>query len=426
MLAYILNPEDLTFNMKGDVSEDVPLSFSANPYNGKGLPVGLLAYEGTLYNSLPEGLPALFLYKKGNVEIRKRYTVNHLARAKAVISGSALLVEDYARLTPLAHSPIDTTPTRRIDRLGVGLLSDGTLLVVKIHGTQEELQDAFMLLGVEDGLMLAFNNIYLNYKRGGVRIMGNNVVPLTVFQAMQFKELERPLVVLDGGHGGGDPGACAFGLKEKDYTLKGCQYIRDFLTNNYKCTVVLTRDADSTVDLSARGKAAVTLKADIFVSFHVNAGKGTGSEDYCHPKATQMTQTIRHIIHQHTSAYMTSKGVKDRGEKFANYQVLRDACTGGINAILLECLFIDTWKDAQLLQDSQFFIGYCQAVAEGIAKALGLAKKTPVVTSNAPQGSQVLYKVQLGAFQYRKGAEALQQQLQKEGYSAIVIEDGGD
>lgn len=421
--TFIVDPECLSVNIQGDVSEDVPLAF-APPYNHKGLPVGMLAVDGQIYNSVPEGLPALFLYKRGNVEIRKTYTLKHLMRAKAVVSGSALLVEDYARVTPLV-SPLTTTLARRADRSGIGLLPDGSLLVVTLNGTVEDLQDVFMHLEVEDGMMLAFNRIYLNYQRGGVHIMGDDVRPVTTLQAVAVKELERPLIVLDGGHGGADAGACAFGLKEKNLTLNGTKYIRDYLMNNYKGTFLLTRDADSTVELGARGRQAVQLKADAFISFHINAGKGTGYEDYCHPNSTKMTQTIRHIIHQSVAAYMTSHGIKDRGEKFANYQVLRDACNGGINAILLECLFIDTLADVKFLQDNTFFIGYCQAVAEGIAKAIGLAKKTPVDASDNQRGSQVLYKVQIGSFQYRKGAEALQQQLQKEGYSAIVIEDDG-
>lgn len=421
--TFVIDPDWLKVDMQGDVSEDVPLAF-APPYNAKGYPVGLLAADGQIYNAVPEGLPALFMYKRGNVEIRKTYTVKHLMRAKAVVSGSALLVEDYTRVTPLV-SPLNTYTTRRLERLGLGLLGDGTLLVVAMEGTVEDLQDIFMHLDVEDGMMLAFNNIYLNYARGGVQIMGNDIRPITTLQAIAAKELERPLLVLDGGHGGRDPGACAFGLKEKDFTLKGTQYIREFLSNNYKGTFVLTREADSTVELGVRGRQAVQLKADGFFSFHVNAGRGTGYEDFCHPNATKVTQTMRHIIHQSVAAYMTSHGVRDRGEKFANYQVLRDACKGGVNAVLLECLFIDTLADAKKLQDNQFFIGYCQAVAEGIAKAVGLPKKTPVATSNVQGGSQVLYKVQVGAFQYRKGAETLQQDLKNKGYSAIVVEDDG-
>lgn len=423
--TFVINPEDLELNMQGNIDEDVPLSFSANPYSSKGLPVGLLAHDGKLYSSVPEGLPALMMYKKGNVEIRKKYTVNHLLRAKAVVSGSALLVEDYARVTPLV-SPLNLLPTRRLDRMGLGLLSDGNLLLVAVNGTVEDLQDVFMHLDVEDGMMLAFNNLYLNYARGGVHLMTNNVRPSTVFQVQNALELIRPLVVIDDGHGGADPGACAFGCKEKDFTLKASQYIRDYLVNNYNGTFLLTRDSDSTVELGARGKMAVQLKADAFFSVHINAGRGTGCESYCQPGCSQATATMRHVVHQAMATYLASRGVRDRGEKYANLQVTRNATQGGVPAVLLELLFIDNPADLKLLQDSQFFVGLCQAVGEGIAKSLGLTRKAPSVTvaaSNAPKSSQTLYKVQVGAFQYRKGAEALEAQLKCEGYDAIVVED---
>lgn len=56
----------------------------------------------------------------------------------------------------------------------------------------------------------------------------------------------RPLVVIDAGHGGNDPGAVnpRAALREKDVTLKIAKAIRDALVEGGRARVALTRDDD--------------------------------------------------------------------------------------------------------------------------------------------------------------------------------------
>src|SRR3546814_7829764 len=56
----------------------------------------------------------------------------------------------------------------------------------------------------------------------------------------------RPLVVIDAGHGGHDPGAISpdTGLQEKDVTLKIAKAIRDELVKSGRVRVALTRSDD--------------------------------------------------------------------------------------------------------------------------------------------------------------------------------------
>lgn len=91
-------------------------------------------------------------------------------------------------------------------------------------------------------------------------------------------------IFIDPGHGGTDPGASANGLQEKQLTLQIALALRNILLNEYQnVTVQLSRTSDQTVSLTQRTNAANSWGADYFLSIHINAGGGTGFEDYIYP-----------------------------------------------------------------------------------------------------------------------------------------------
>ncbi|MFD1106544.1 N-acetylmuramoyl-L-alanine amidase family protein [Sphingobium olei] len=83
----------------------------------------------------------------------------------------------------------------------------------------------------------------------------------------------RPLVVIDAGHGGHDPGAInkENGRREKDVTLAITQAIRDQLVKDGRVRVALTRDDDKFLVLQERYGIARKLGADLFISVHADA-----------------------------------------------------------------------------------------------------------------------------------------------------------
>ena len=79
-------------------------------------------------------------------------------------------------------------------------------------------------------------------------------------------------IVVDPGHGGGDPGAMTRGgLSEKDITLDIAVRLAALLRGGNLFGVVLTRDRDESVSLERRVEIANREKADLFVSIHVNS-----------------------------------------------------------------------------------------------------------------------------------------------------------
>jgi len=87
------------------------------------------------------------------------------------------------------------------------------------------------------------------------------------------RDPSRPLVVIDAGHGGHDPGAinADFGWREKDVTLAIASALRDELLKGGRIRVALTRDDDEFLILQERYGIARALGADLFVSIHADA-----------------------------------------------------------------------------------------------------------------------------------------------------------
>ena len=83
----------------------------------------------------------------------------------------------------------------------------------------------------------------------------------------------RPIVVIDAGHGGRDPGATSVSgeVHEKDLTLILAQALRDELVKRGRVRVAMTRDNDRYLTLDDRAAVARRLNASMFVSIHIDS-----------------------------------------------------------------------------------------------------------------------------------------------------------
>ena len=82
-----------------------------------------------------------------------------------------------------------------------------------------------------------------------------------------------PLVVIDAGHGGHDPGAISphGGQREKEVTLAIAKAVRDEMLKSGRVRVALTRDSDKFIVLQDRYQIARKLNADLFISIHADS-----------------------------------------------------------------------------------------------------------------------------------------------------------
>lgn len=90
-------------------------------------------------------------------------------------------------------------------------------------------------------------------------------------------ERKKVGVVIDAGHGGGDPGAVANNLKEKDLNLEAAKYMYERL-NELGIPATIVRDTDETLDRTERVRRIMNAYGNdpnvILISNHINAGGG--------------------------------------------------------------------------------------------------------------------------------------------------------
>lgn len=107
-------------------------------------------------------------------------------------------------------------------------------------------------------------------------VLDETAVPIDLPAIAGPDDPSRPLVVIDAGHGGRDPGAVGTDqqgrrVQEKDITLALAQALRDELLRGGGVRVALTRDDDRILPLAHRPEIARLLDADLFISIHADS-----------------------------------------------------------------------------------------------------------------------------------------------------------
>ena len=96
---------------------------------------------------------------------------------------------------------------------------------------------------------------------------GRGDVPASLMEQLGLKV---KTIMIDPGHGGKDPGAVAFGIKEKDISLRMARILGKMLEEK-GFRILYTRTKDVFVPLEERTAMANAQKADLFLSIHANA-----------------------------------------------------------------------------------------------------------------------------------------------------------
>lgn len=235
-------------------------------------------------------------------------------------------------------------------------------------------------------------------------------------------------VMFDYGHGGSDSGAGGHGKYEKNIVFELGRLTKKDIEKRYQVKVYETRTNDVYRSLSYRSNLANQKKVDYFVSFHNNAfnGQAKGFETFIHTPLsnTSKTSKMRNEVHNEIMKFLKKHDIVDRGKKKANFHVIRET---RMSAILIEYLFIDNAKENKLLSDKKFLQGLATATATGIAKAMGLKKKTQSKPkpSKPSKPSGTIYRVQVGAFSKKANANALEKKVKAKGFDVFTKLQGG-
>jgi len=182
-------------------------------------------------------------------------------------------------------------------------------------------------------------------------------------------EADKPIIVLDAGHGGEDPGAISAqkGLKEKDLNLDITLKLKDMLVNSgYE--VYLTRSEDVLPALKERADFANKIDADIFVSIHNNSHPNpmiSGTQVLYFPNGfnddLRDNYKLAEIIHKNLIHNLgtTDMGIIER----PNLAVLKYT---KMPAVLVEVAFLSNSQDEALLETDQFRLKAAEGIYNGI------------------------------------------------------------
>ena len=171
----------------------------------------------------------------------------------------------------------------------------------------------------------------------------------------------RPLVVIDPGHGGKDPGTIGIGgVQEKNVILPISLDVAAELKKQ-GIEVRLTRDRDYFVSLQGRTDFANKINADLFVSIHANAinlsrPDVNGLETYYYQNGRRLSE----IIHWNV---LNSVNIRNRNVRRARFYVLRHS---KMPATLVEVGFLTGAEDSARLKDPSHRQKMAKAIAQGI------------------------------------------------------------
>ncbi len=176
----------------------------------------------------------------------------------------------------------------------------------------------------------------------------------------------RPVIVIDPGHGGPDPGAVGIGgLQEKGIVLDISQKVAAILEQQGVQTV-MTRSDDRDLDLEPRVQLAQRVNATAFVSIHANAislsrPEVNGLETYYYQSGLNLARTIHQSVLEGTD-------IGDRGVRSSRFYVLRRT---SMPSVLVEVGFVTGRNDAPKLANANFRSQMASAIARGILRYLG-------------------------------------------------------
>lgn len=173
-------------------------------------------------------------------------------------------------------------------------------------------------------------------------------------------------IFINPGHGGNDPGACGYGLKEAVVALNIAKRVENYLRAvGYD---VKTFQFDGLQEICDDANA---FNADLFVSIHCNAGGGKGTETF-YLQGSAKGETLAACIQKQI---VNSLPVVNRGVKTSTgLYVLKYT---DMPAVLVETAFIDNQGDATLLRDKED--DFARAIARGVTDFYSNQKPLPDV-----------------------------------------------
>lgn len=178
--------------------------------------------------------------------------------------------------------------------------------------------------------------------------------------------LKGRIIVIDPGHGFDDPGTHYLGYKEKDIVLSVGKKVAEKL-RAAGATVVMTRDADTFLELAERVEKAEDVYAELFVSIHVNSLSGNttvnGTETYYNTSNNMNGAESKLLAYEIQKEIVERADMYNRGIKDSGFYVIKN---NQIPAVLVEMGFLPNKDDREKLISDQYQSIFAESIYQGI------------------------------------------------------------
>ncbi len=214
------------------------------------------------------------------------------------------------------------------------------------------------ILFIASGLLLAA------ITAGMVLLLGGGALPFSGAP-------QEPLVLVDAGHGGRDPGAVHEGVREAVINLAVAERVYVLLQDDPRVRVSMTRTEDISISLEQRMALANKANAAVYVSLHANTyhdPRIRGIETLvseAQPPGSPSWQ-LAEILQR---AVTTATGARDRGVRSQDLYLHR----AQMPAVLLEMGFMTNPQESALLLMSSYQQRLARAIYDGILEYLAFA-----------------------------------------------------
>ena len=181
-------------------------------------------------------------------------------------------------------------------------------------------------------------------------------------------------VTIDAGHGHNTPGKRAVddSFREWDVNDRVADYLQPMLESK-GITVYRLDDVTGQTDVSLNTRLARAKEqgSELHISIHQNAlydsqwSNATGTESYYSVLGSEKSQQLAKDVANRMAEYI---GTVNRGTKGTTNElfITREFTKEGIDAILVEGLFMDNQQDVEQMKTEEYANSYAKAIAESI------------------------------------------------------------
>jgi N-acetylmuramoyl-L-alanine amidase len=199
------------------------------------------------------------------------------------------------------------------------------------------------------------------------------------------KKSQKPIVVVDAGHGGEDPGVVSdySGIAEKDLNIRIAQLLKGLLEQD-GYTVIMTRTKDvlqyepGTKDIYQKRKQDLTRRkklidesgADIVVSIHMNGFKDSqykGAQTFFPPSSVDSERLAKSI----QNAIVSKADPENKRVALLKKERIVILKNLKVPTALIECGFLSNEEEAKKLNTLEYQEKLAAAIKEGIDRYFG-------------------------------------------------------